>query len=179
MISSIDNKRGLGSLNDLMVIGKTKVAAVEPGKIYQAFDERSIKGFPSGKRAVYVGDIYYNIYVVSDIKDESIIDDTKTVGAKVRYVQNNIPDHGLPKGGLNYGKIGFNSNTNSILEIKLPTSDFEYIAETRNLQYGNEFDFIKEGNKLIIQLTEYLQPQDFVIYIRVKESYTSVTVEVV
>lgn len=56
-----------------------KEVAVTPGEFYQVFNDRDIKMFASGKRALSVNADYYNLYVADWINDSN----GKHIGAKV------------------------------------------------------------------------------------------------
>ena len=60
------------------------------------------------------------------------------------------------------------------LTLTLPTSDFEYDFN----DYGRVFECTREGRKLHFRLVEYPDLGRYALWIRVRESYTRVYVEV-
>lgn len=58
-----------------------KEVAVAPGEFYQVLNDRDIKMFASGKRALSIDSRYYNMYVAGWINSE----DGKHIGARVSY----------------------------------------------------------------------------------------------
>lgn len=168
LLSSLGKKNGLGSISDILLIGGTNTAAVEPGNAYQVFNSGNVKKFPLGKLALSIGSNYYNVYVVSPLKEEDTI-----IGASVKFALMDVPTNDLPKFNSNIGTLNhLNANEHEIT-IELPNSDFEYEATFNNV--FNKFEHKKDGNKLIVKLVEYEGiPQDIGFYIRIKESYTYV-----
>lgn len=169
MLSSLGKMNGLGSISDILLIGGTNTIAVEPGNAYQVFNSGVIKEFPSGKLALSIGSNYYNVYVVSQMKEENVV-----IGANVKFVLMDVPGNSLPPLNSNIGTLNhLNANEHEIT-IELPTPDFEYEASFNNV--FNKFEHKKDGNKLIVKLVEYEGiPQNIGFFIRIKESYTYVT----
>lgn len=167
LLSSFGKKNGLGSVSDILLIGGTNTAAVEPGNAYQVFYSGVVKEFPSGKLALSIGSNYYNIYVVSQMKQENTV-----IGAKVKFALMDVPTNDLPKSNSNIGTLDHLNANKQEITIELPTSDFEYEANFNNL--FNVYEHEKIGNKLIVKLIEYFMPMDFSFYIRIKDSYTYV-----
>ncbi|MDR1646395.1 MAG: DUF5036 family protein [Tannerellaceae bacterium] len=169
LLSSLGKKNELGNISDILLLGGTNTTAVEPGKAYQIFSKESIKKFPSGKLALNIAANYYNVYVVSQMKQENTI-----TGAIVKFILMDVPKNDLPAFNDNIGTLLDYTNTNlSEITIELPTSDFEYEPTFNNV--FNVFEHKKEGNKLIVRIIEYSLPQDIGFYIRIKDSYTYVT----
>lgn len=167
LLSSLGKKNGLGSISDILLIGGTNTVAVEPGKAYQVFNNGAVKQFPSGKLALSIGSNYYNVYVVSQMKQENTV-----IGANVKFSLMDVPANGLPKFNLNIGTLDHLNANQQEITIELPTSDFEYEGNFSNL--FNVYELVKTENKLTIKLIEYYSPNDFSFYIRIKDSYTYV-----
>ncbi len=66
--------------------------AVIPGEFYQVFNDKDVRMFASGKRALSVDASYYNLYVASWIND----DNGKHIGAKVSYNIESLENTTLP-----------------------------------------------------------------------------------
>lgn len=167
LLSSLGKKNGLGSVSGMLLMGGTNTAAVEPGNAYQVFNGSTIKEFPSGKLALSIGSSYYNVYVVSQIKQGDAI-----IGANVKFILMDTPDNGLPSMNTNIGTIDHLDANKHAITIELPTSDFEYEPAFNNL--FNVYEHEKSGNKLTIRLIEYYMPRDFGFYIRIKDTFTYV-----
>lgn len=167
MLSSLSKRNGLGSISEMLLLGGTNTAAVEPGNAYQVFSRDAVREFPSGKLALSIGANYYNVYVVSQIKQEDAV-----IGAIVKFALMDVPTNDLPKLNSNIGTLNHLNANEQEITIELPTSDFEYEANFNNL--FNVYEHEKNGNKLIIKLIEYYMPMDFSFYIRIKDSYTYV-----
>ncbi|GHV56849.1 hypothetical protein FACS1894182_04280 [Bacteroidia bacterium] len=167
LLSSLGKTDGLGSISDILLIGGTNTAAVEPGNAYQIFEKETIREFPSGKLALNIAANYYNVYVVSQMKQENTV-----TGANVKFVLMDVPKNGLPPLNANIGTLDHLNASQFEITIELPTSDFEFERAFNNL--FNVFEVEKEGNKLIVKLVEYSLPQDIVFYIRIRDSYTCV-----
>lgn len=168
LLSSLGKMNGLGSISDILLIGGTNTIAVEPGNAYQVFNSGVVKEFLSGKLALSIGSNYYNVYVVSQMKQENVV-----IGANVKFVLMDVPSNDLPQLNSNIGTLNhLNANEHEIT-IELPTSDFEYEATFNNV--FNKFEHKKDGNKLIVKLVEYEGiPQNIGFFIRNRESYTHV-----
>jgi hypothetical protein len=168
LLSSLGKKNGLGSVSNILLTGGTNTVSVEPGNAYQVFNSAIVREFPSGKLALSIRSNYYNVYVVSQMKQEDVV-----VGAKVKFVLMDVPDNGLPQLNANIGTLDHLNAGQQEIIIELPTLDFEYEAAFNNI--FNKFEHKKDGNKLIVKLVEYEGiPQDIGFYIRIRESYTYV-----
>ena len=165
LLSSFGKKNGLGSISDRLLTGGTNTAAVEPGNVYQIFNNAAIRKFPSGKTALNIASNYYNVYVVSQIKQEDAV-----IGANVKFILMDVPNNDLPANNTNIGTIDHQIAGRQEITIELPTSDFEYECAFNNL--FNVFEVEKNDNKLTVKLVEYSLPQDIGFYIRIKDSYT-------
>lgn len=167
LLSSLGKKNGLGSVSDILLIGGTNTVAIEPGNAYQVFNSGVVKEFPSGKLALSIGSNYYNVYIVSQMKQENTV-----IGANVKFALMDVPTNDLPKLNSNIGTLDHLNANQQEITIELPTSDFEYEANFNNL--FNVYEHEKTGNKLTIKLISYYMPMDFSFYIRIKDSYTYV-----
>ncbi len=167
LLSSLGKKNGLGSISDILLIGGTNTIAAEPENAYQVFPSAAIREFPSGKLALSIGSNYYNVYVVSQMKQEDAV-----IGANVKFILMDVPGNDLPKLNTNIGTLDHNNANQQEITIELPTSDFEYEPTFGN--NVNEYEHGKNGNKLTIKLIDFFMPVDFGFYIRIKDSYTYV-----
>lgn len=167
-IAPLGKRSGLGSLPAPTLKGLASEVAVESGNAYQIFHKSDIRKFPSGKFALDITEEYYNVYVVSEIKQEGEI-----IGSAVKFKLEGAPRNGLPEYDSCIGTLSlsdFYNNGEATMEFELPTSDFEY--EPR-YNY-DQFEYEKKGKKLIIKLVEQMDPYNFGLYIRIQGSYTCV-----
>lgn len=146
--------------------GLVRKAAVLPGYLYQAFDEETIKEFPSGTVAVIVGANYYQFYVESAImKDVSNTGTAVNVGAVVKYASVYPDPQDLPEYGSVIGEVN-NDNAGVVVQF---AGDVEYAYQDT---YG--FNVTVDGGKLTATYIEGFG--DYPIYIRKGNVYTKVLI---
>lgn len=164
---------GLGAVAPKSLETGTSVAAVEAGHGYVAVRPRALMSFPSGKQAMPIGDMdvnYLKIYVVSPLTAEN-----KTVGAAVRYVAARPESYKLPEYGSTVLRID-RSNYDHLeqeVSLSLPAGDVEY----KFLDDGYAIGCEQRGGKLYFRLEDWFA-HEFSLYLRIRESYTKVYVEV-
>lgn len=168
LLSSLGKKNGLRSISDMQFQAGTNQAAVEPGYAYQIFSKDAVMQFSSGKLALSIASDYYNVYVVSQMKQEDEI-----IGANVKFILMDIPNNGLPKYNDFIGVLDHKYGNKFEIIIDLPTSDFEYEHTFSNTL--GKVEHKKDGNKIVVRLVEYEgYSYDIGFYIRIKDSYTYV-----
>lgn len=164
---------GLGAVAPKSLETSTTIAAVESGHGYVAVRPGTLRSFPSGKMAMPIGrqDVnYLKIYVVSPLTAEG-----KTVGAAVRYAAAVPESYKLPEYGSTVLRID-DSNYDHLgqeVALPLPAGDVEYVFYNGN--YAIECE--QRGGKLIFRLEDWFDNQ-FELYLRSRESYTRVYVDV-
>lgn len=162
---------GLGSISPESFDNPAPRIAVQAGYGYFAVRPRALCSFPSGALALPIdGSVdYLRFYVVSPLAQGD-----KIVGAAVKYSVEDPRTYGLPAFDstvLTFNRATYNDER---LTLTLPTSDFEYDFN----DYGRVFECTREGRKLHFRLVEYPDSGRYALWIRVRESYTRVYVEV-
>lgn len=165
---------GLGGVSPLTLDTPARRIAAEVGCGYAAVPRRWQMQFPSGAVALEVGAdevAYLKMYVVSQLAKEN-----KPTGAVVRYVAARPADYGLPASGGTALEIVMNDYPELGAEriLWLPTDDFEYVFEGDRRLIVCE----KRGNGLVFSLSAW-QPNRSALYVRVRESYVKVFIDVV
>ena len=164
---------GLGAVAPKSLETSTTIAAVEAGHGYVAVRPGTLRSFPSGKMAMPIGrqDVnYLKIYVVSPLTAES-----KTVGAAVRYVTAMPGTYKLPEYGSTALRID-HSNYDYLdqeVALSLPGGD----VECDLIDNGYDTRCEQRGGKLYIRLGGWFARR-FELYLRSRESYTMVYVDV-
>ena len=162
---------GLGSISPESFDNPAPRIAVQAGYGYFAVRPRALCSFPSGALALPIdGSVdYLRFYVVSPLAQGD-----KIVGAAVKYSIEDPRTYGLP--AFDSTVLTFHRATydDERLTLTLPTSDFEYDFN----DYGRVFECTREGRKLHFRLVEYPDLGRYALWIRVRESYTRVYVEV-
>lgn len=153
--------------------------AVVPGHGYVAAKARALTTFPSGKKALPInGEAnYMKFCVVSTIRQED-----KPIGAAVKYLTVQPESYGLPEFGSTALVFDLNElwqdNQRNTMTLKLPSAEVEYDL---NDPYG-QFECEKRSDKLILRIpdlwTEGAQEGMFALWLRIRESYTRVYVQV-
>lgn len=150
--------------------GLVRKAAVLPGYLYQAFDEETIKEFPSGKVAVMVGAAYYQFYVESAImKDVSNTGTSVNVGAVVKYASLYPDSQDLPEYGKTVAEI---SSSDNVVEMQFP-DDVEFDYQTDDM-----FDVQIDGGKLTVTCNYTYYRKDYPIYVRRENVFTGVIIRI-
>ncbi|WP_313381819.1 DUF5036 family protein [Proteiniphilum saccharofermentans] len=166
LIASLGNKNGLVQAPLLKNLGNK--VAVGAGNTYQIFRRNALRTFPSGEHALHIESDYYNVSVVSLIKQDDNI-----TGANVKYVLTEVPQYDLPEYDTSLGEF-YPWTDDGELTITLSSSDFEYEPDLASSNYYT-LEHEKKGNKLIIRLIDVREPgAPFGFYIRIKGSYTYV-----
>lgn len=111
-ISDAGSASGVGVKIELRLGNLVQEAAVLPGHVYHIYDNRTIRDFPSGTRAVQVGAGFYQVYVVSPIMTNDVLS-----GALVKYVLAYPDLKGLPEFEHELGDI---HNAGESIEMVLP-----------------------------------------------------------
>lgn len=163
---------GLGSVSPQLLDTPAQRVAVEAGCGYAAVPRSRQMRFPSGAVALEVGSeaTYLKIYTVSPLTKEN-----ETVGAVVRYVVARPAEYGLPASGSTALTIPLNGYPSLGTErtLWLPTTDFEYVFEGDERSITCE----KRGNGLVFSLWDWYA-QSYTLYLRVRESYVRVLIDV-
>lgn len=166
LLSSLGPKNGLGDISGVNLSGAINSIAVESGNAYQVFSVNGVKEFPSGKRALHINANYYNVYVLSLIKQ-----DKDVIGAKVKFAIFDAPGDDIPSYRTEIGTMDSWNNSTWEIRVDLPTSDFEVVKDFD--RYVNSFSFISEGNQLIVRMDEYEGYNGiYYCYLRVGSVYT-------
>lgn len=172
LIADVGSVKGVGAEVAPKLSNLTKQAAVTLGHMYQIFVSEAVFDFPSGVRALQIGAGYYKVYAVS-----SIMVDTKTTGATVKYVLITPESTDLPKAGHSIGSV---SNQWQWTSMKLPKGA-ECFWESG---VSEAFDIRIEDGELRMALrqtpTEYNGLYgSYRIFIRLGDVYTIVLANVV
>ncbi|WP_290540893.1 DUF5036 family protein [Alistipes sp.] len=164
---------GLGAITPKSLVTGTSTAAVQVGHGYVAVRPGALMAFPSGNHAMSIGDQavnYLKIYVVSPLMEES-----KTVGAAIRYVIDRPKPYKLPE----YGSTVLRITSSDIdylgqeVSLSLPDGAAEYVF------HGNEKIVCeRRGGKLVFRLNYWMADESFELFLRMNESYTKVYVYV-
>lgn len=147
--------------------------AVTVGHVYQVFDYRTVYIFPSGVRAIMLGEAYYKFYVVSPITK-----DNKSVGSVIKYVSAYPDKKGLPEYGYKLGKVSIEGES---VSMELPKSA-ECVWNRRDML--EMFDISTDNGKLKMTLKQtpidyYTVRDEYEIYVRIGDTYTVVCVAIV
>ena len=164
---------GLGAVTPKSLETGTSMAAVQAGHGYVAVRPAALMSFPSGKQAMPIGDRgvnYLKIYVVSPLTAED-----KTVGAAVKYVAAVPESYKLPEYGSTVLTID-DSNYHELgqkVTLLLPAGEAEYDF----IDDGYGISCERDGGKLVFRLEDWFAHK-FELYLRIRESYTKVYVDV-
>ena len=164
----------LGSARVKSLENPTLRIAVQAGHAYVACRRGAMVVFPSGKMALPIWDNrvnYLKFYVTSQLKEGDNI-----IGAAVKYVTVKPETYGLPEYESIVLTIDFNNyNLNDEVALTLPDADLEYDF------HGNaDITCEKRGRKLFFRASSvYGNTGGYVLYLRIRESYTKVYVEFV
>ena len=150
--------------------GLVRKAAVLPGYLYQAFDEETIREFPSGALAVIVGAAYYQFYVESEImKDISNTGTAVNVGAVVKYASVYPDPQDLPE----YGKTVVDvTSSDNVVEMQFP-ADVEFYYQS-----DDTFDVQTESGKLTVTCNYTSYRREYPIYVRRGNVFTDVIIRI-
>lgn len=150
--------------------GLVRKAAVLPGYLYQAFDEETIREFPSGTLAVIVGGAYYQFYVESEImKDISNTGTAVNVGAVVKYASVYPDPQDLPE----YGKTVVDvTSSDNVVEMQFP-ADVEFYYQSDDM-----FDVQTESGKLTVTCNYTSYRREYPIYVRRGNVFTDVIIRI-
>lgn len=145
-------------------------AAVTPGHIYQIFDNRTVREFPSGTKAIDADASYYRAFVASNIMNNNTI-----TGAVVTYVSVRPNAKGLPEDDYDMGTL---NEYGDQLEMSLPKGAECYFDDNRD-----EFHVATTNGKLVITLNanpdNITGPYgDYHVYIRLGNVYRIIDFEV-
>ena len=161
---------GLGYISGRDVEFCSGEVAVTVGGGYIAYPVSDMRRFDSGKMALPIdgSTACMKLYVVSLLER-----DEKRVGASVKYAMLRPSTYGLPTFGSTVCKIDVFSSQKAT--ITLPSAECEYYLD-------DDYDQIecrKSGNKLELTV-KYLGGNDRLdLYLRMRDSYTKVVVELV
>ena len=164
---------GLGAAQVKSLENPVPQAAVQAGYAYAAYRPGAMLIFHSGKLALPIGDSrvnYIKFYVVSPLSEGD-----KTVGAAIKYAVVRPETHGLPEYGSTVLRID-RSNYDHLeqeVSLTLPSDDCEY--DFLDDGYGIRCE--QRGRKLFFRLEDWFAHQ-FELYLRIRESYTKVYVDV-
>lgn len=173
LIAPLGKTKGIGSvIYPQAMEGMVHETEVIPNHLYQVFDEDDVMSFPSGKWAVAVDAVYYQMYVESLITEGD-----KTTGAKVQFV----PVTPYPNGLFYYdSSITRFSSSIRVVEIWFQ-SDAEFFYYDNILEV---FDVTIVNGSIILRLKEDPTEENgfrgnYTIYVRQGYVYTKkiVTVE--
>lgn len=140
-IADAGSSKGIGENIPPKLNNLVNEAAVIPGHLYQVFDKRTMRDFPSGTRAVEIEANYYHVYVVSPI----INTDNVSTGAMVKYISVYPDPNGLPEIDRDLGILYYEGD---IIEMDL-LKDAEYALD----EYGaNALRLSTSDGKLVITL---------------------------
>lgn len=163
---------GLGAVAPKSLVTGASAAAVQAGHGYVAVRPGVLMSFPSGKHAMPIGGQkmnYLKIYVVSPLTEES-----RTVGAAIRYVTDLPKPYKLPEYGSTVLRID-RSNYDHLeqeVSLSLPAGDVEHVFDDD----GYAIECERRGGKLVFRLGDWFSNR-FELFLRINESYTRVYVE--
>lgn len=168
-ITDAGETSGLGVDIQPLLNNIAQEVAVVPGHLYQIYDSKVFRDFPSGNRAIRIGTSYYKAFVVSKIVNGSAI-----TGAMIKYVLAYPEINGLPA----YEEvIGTLDNVGESFEYELPQNeecDFSHDYWSYN---RDAFDIQIENNKFIVTLLKSIDKVSgpygtYKIFIRSGSTYT-------
>lgn len=163
---------GLGAVAPKSLVTGASAAAVQAGHGYVAVRPGVLMSFPSGKHAMPIGGQkmnYLKIYVVSPLTEES-----RTVGAAIRYVTDLPKPYKLPEYGSTVLRID-RSNYDHLeqeVSLSLPAGDVEHVFDDD----GYAIECERRSGKLVFRLGDWFSNR-FELFLRINESYTRVYVE--
>lgn len=169
------NASGLGVKTEPNLDNLAQEVAVSVGHLYHIYDEATLLTFPSGKLAVQIEAAYYKTYVAS-----TIIDESNTTGAVIKYVLDYPNPRGLPELGELIGTL---NQIGESIEYDIPKDAECYFVEHNGSGEYDSFDVQVESKKLKITLLkavdDYYGPYGtYNIYIRSGEVFTVVDLHV-
>lgn len=142
-IADVGEMSGLGVNVQPQINNLAQEVAVVPGHLYQIYDEKVVRDFPSGTRAILIETGYYKAYVVAPITYESI-----TAGASVKYILTYPEAKGLPE----YNELIGNVNqVGDRIEYAL-SKDSEYVFGDYLNDDRDAFDIQIANEKLTVTL---------------------------
>lgn len=161
---------GLGYISGRDVEFFSSESAVTVGSGYIAYPVSDMRRFDSGKMALPIdgSTACMKLYVVSRLER-----DEKTVGASVKYAMVRPSTYGLPAFGSTVCKIKVFSSRKAT--ITLPSAECEYYLDD---EY-DQFECSKSGNKLELFVKDHSGRERNDLYLRMRDSYTKVVVELV
>lgn len=161
---------GLGYISGRDVEFFSSESAVTVGSGYIAYPVSDMRRFDSGKMALPIdgSTACMKLYVVSRLER-----DEKTVGASVKYAMVRPSTYGLPAFGSTVCKIKVFSSRKAT--ITLPSAECEYYLDD---EY-DQFECSKSGNKLELLVKDHSGRERNDLYLRMRDSYTKVVVELV
>lgn len=174
-IADVGNAPGLGGNFKPQLNTLAQEVAVVSGHLYQIYDRDMIRRFPSGSLAVHAGSGYYKAYVVSEIKNATVV-----TGAMVKYVLTYPDSEGLPS----YGEvIGTLDEVGDSFEYNLSKNgECDFIDSQWN--YNNDaFDIKINNNRLVVTLLKPVNTAsgpygEYNLYIRSGSTYTLAQVNI-
>lgn len=166
LLANLGKKDGLGNISEPVLDGLGSQVAVEAGNAYQVFKNAALYEFPSGKLALNIKGDYYNVYVMSQIKQNDTF-----IGANVKYVLMSVPKNDLPDWDSQIGTLDHLDDSKQKITLTLPSSDFEFETAFASSDFYT-LESEKSSNKLIVTLIDYKASDVFGFYIRIKNSYT-------
>lgn len=171
LIAEVGRSNGVGAASAPRLENLVREAAVTPGHLYQVFDARTIRDFPSGTRAVLADAGYYRLYVESALTGPNGV-----TGARIKYVLVYPDKRGLPDDGYLLGQVSH----------PLESVAYELPADAECFWYDSVpevFDIAISNGTLQMSLkmtpTEFNGiTGDYEIYIRRGDVFTCVRVRV-
>ncbi len=146
-------------------------AAVLAHNAYIAVRPGALTSFPSGNLAMPIdrSDInYIKFWVQSPLKKEG-----KDIGAALKFAIMKPQNYNLPAFG-SVEKLNFSDFWEKGMTFNLSSADFEYQL------IADEGYFVceKRGKKLIIRAGDNSRNGDYTLWLRIRESYTKVTLQI-
>lgn len=174
-IADAGNASGLGSNFQPQLNTLAQEVAVVPGHLYQIYDKDMIHRFPSGSLAVHADLGYYKAYVMSEIKNGTVV-----TGATVKYALTYPDSEGLPSYGEVIGTLdevgdSFEYNLSKNGECDFFDSPWNYNKDAFKIQINN--------NKLVVTLLKPVNTAsgpygEYNLYIRSGSTYTLAQVNI-
>ena len=164
---------GLGAVKVTAFENPASQAAVQTGYGYAAVRPGALMEFPSGKLALPIGNgevNYLKFYAFSPLTKED-----KTIGEAIKYVVATPESYGLPDYGSTAVTIDLSNyeGLGSEVSYKLPSADCESALNANGVVVCEQ-----RGDRLFFSLQEWVFGR-YTLYLRFRESYTMVYVEVI
>ncbi len=158
----------LGAISTSSFNNLVSQVAVEQGNGYIIVRDAALRRFPSGAVAISISP-YVN-YIKMQVLSNIMVED-KVAGAAVKYAFATPETYGLPTYDSEVINLISGEQVGERVVISLPTSDFEYELEDPMF-----LECKKSGSQLILTVP-YNQGR-VALYLRIRESYTQVYINV-